>query len=277
MTTGSPRSLLHSLLACMPLALACNLLTGGEHLRFDAPPRSDGQPSLAGAGDASTAPDANAPCPPDEPGCSSAALAGELSDCQPPSDQACDWVSDCGCGALETCAADAARELFCRQVAANAAAPRGACSSDAACPRRHQCHLGLCVERCSESSDCSDEGSVCLPFVTRGPGVCSQPCDPLAATATSPSLQPCASGQSCIIIENGTLVATACAVAGSVPLGGACLDVRDCSVGLRCEGGACRQSCDLTQDACPRGTTCTPLDPPVPAIAGHDIGTCIPH
>lgn len=195
--------------------------------------------------------------------------------CTPPSDRACDWVSDCGCGAGETCSRDG--ELFCRAVAAEPIRPHDPCSVDADCSVRHECIFGVCAQRCRQASDCTQQGVTCLPFIDRdGEGRCSRTCDALSPQAPATGFQPCPSGLTCFIAGSEDNGGSYCRLPGTVAAGGECTDSDECNIGLRCNQGLCRQLCDLAAAQCPSGTDCQVADPVVPTVAGRNLGVCLP-
>lgn len=196
--------------------------------------------------------------------------------CQPPAGQQCDWATDCGCGADETCSADDAFVSFCTPVAPDPVEPYAACSSATECPKWYTCVGGNCMSRCRESAHCA-QGNACIQFTEgNGEGVCARNCDALAPQAPAAGFEDCANDLTCIVTAVAGVGASYCFTPGAVPVGGDCETTFDCAAELRCDQSVCRQHCDLAADSCPNGTTCTAAEPAIPSVGGRNLGVCRP-
>jgi hypothetical protein len=196
--------------------------------------------------------------------------------CPTPAGEVCDWATDCGCGPRESCERDGTAPRYCRAVSATPVAPYALCTSDEECSARHTCVGDNCMRRCLQASDC-DGGVACIRLSGQDvEGVCARTCDVIAPQAPAAGFQRCESGLTCIIA--GEVEATYCFRPGTIEAGGDCTDTFDCSTGLICDQGVCRQYCDLdlTTNGCPNGTTCTLEAPPLPIVGGRRLGLCQP-
>lgn len=197
--------------------------------------------------------------------------------CTPPLEQACHWLTDCGCGAGETCSVDAGAQRFCRAVSDTPVAAYSACDADAQCPRYHQCAFGVCMQRCETSADCAGD-SMCLVLneADPGTGICSRHCDMLSPSAPAPGFQPCGPGLRCLDFDGPEGATTACIFSGTVLAGGACTGTADCGEGLDCEAGLCLPLCELGAAACAPGFACSPRALATAPVGGRGIGVCSP-
>lgn len=225
-------------------------------------------------------------CDPNSSVCEAGTFCGGLIDvagrslgscCRPPTGQVCDWVTDCGCSASETCARDAAGVRFCRAVAATAVPPYGGCGSDVECPSGHVCLVGNCMQRCSASADCGT-GIQCVSLVTdvvetQLTGVCSRNCDVLSVASPAAGYQPCAAGLTCTDLNGLEGGASVCTIAGAGGVGDGCTGFADCGSGMDCDQGQCLELCELGS-TCGNGETCRVRAIDIAAVNGRRIGVC---
>lgn len=197
--------------------------------------------------------------------------------CTPPLAQACHWLTDCGCGAGETCSVDAGAVRSCRAVSDAPRSAYAACDTDTQCPRFQHCAFGVCMQRCESSADCAAD-TQCLVLNEQDPdtGICSRNCDMLSPSAPAPGFQPCGPGLRCLDFDGPEGATTACIFAGTVAAGGACAGAADCGVGLDCEAGLCRALCELGAEGCAAGARCAPRALATAPVGGRSIGVCIP-
>lgn len=196
--------------------------------------------------------------------------------CQPPAGSECDWATDCGCGAGRTCSSNGDGVFSCRVVQQPPLRPGDPCTNDTQCSVGYTC-LGTCVDRCRISSDCVQEGASCILFSEADYGFCASNCDAVSPQAPQPGWQSCAAGFGCFFFTrtpDGT-AASYCYPTGSGAAGSGCEDSFDCSPGLRCSQGTCRQTCDLELDNCPNDGECV-TEPPLPVVGGRNLGICVP-
>ncbi|MEY4546242.1 MAG: hypothetical protein RL685_2437 [Pseudomonadota bacterium] len=195
--------------------------------------------------------------------------------CAPPLEQACDWVTDCGCGAGETCAAEASTVRSCRAVSAAPSEPYGSCATDAECPRFHHCFAGNCMQRCTSAAECAT-GTQCLVFDEADPdaGICSRNCDMLSPSAPAPGFQACGAGLRCLDFEGPEGATTVCLSAGSVGAGGLCGETSDCGLGLDCDDGLCLPLCEMSGSGCADGAVCSSRALATSPVGGRTIGVC---
>lgn len=197
--------------------------------------------------------------------------------CTPPLELACHWLTDCGCGAGETCSVDDGAVRACRAVSDTPLAAYAACDTDTQCPRFHHCAFGVCMRRCEVSSDCAaDTQCLVLNEQDPGTGICSRNCDMLSPGAPAPGFQPCGPGLRCLDFDGPEGATTACIFAGTVSAGGACAGTADCGVGLDCEAGLCLPLCELGAEGCAAGSVCAPRTLATAPVGGRSIGVCIP-
>jgi hypothetical protein len=196
--------------------------------------------------------------------------------CAPPLEQACHWVTDCGCAAGETCSVDALAQRSCRSIDGTAAPAYFACDADTQCPQFHHCAFGVCMRRCEASADCASDAQ-CLVLNEDDPdtGICSRHCDMLSPSAPAPGFQPCGPGLRCLDFDGPEGATTACISAGPVAVGGACADTSDCGLGLDCEAGTCLALCELGGSGCAAGLVCSPRELATAPIGGRSIGVCV--
>lgn len=199
--------------------------------------------------------------------------------CRPPAGQVCDWVTDCGCSASETCARDADGVRSCRTVAAATVAPYAACSEDVECPRGYNCVNGNCMQRCSASSDCGAGIAIqCIPLITnvvetQSSGICARNCDVLSANAPAAGFQPCAAGLACTDVNGPEGGGSICTVPGPGGVGDACTTFTDCGAALDCDQGQCLALCELGT-TCGNGASCQVRAIDIGPVNGRSIGVC---
>jgi hypothetical protein len=194
--------------------------------------------------------------------------------------QQCDWVTDCGCPANQTCALDTTGNPVCRTLAPSSevVGPYEACDDDNQdCPVHHTCVEGACVQNCLESADCTSAGVVCNALGGEGTlfGVCSRNCDVFSPTTPAPGFEPCGAGLTCANFfdnDRGGTPYFACVRPGFIAEGESCEATTDCAAGLKCEDGVCLRYCTVGTDSCPDGGVCTQQNTPV--IAGRIVGLC---
>ncbi|MEY4544621.1 MAG: hypothetical protein RL685_816 [Pseudomonadota bacterium] len=206
---------------------------------------------------------------------------GRSACCQLPAGEVCDWTTDCGCSAGNTCARNGTGVRSCRAINEQPAEPYAACSADSECPAKHTCAAGNCMQRCLKSSPCPDRAACILFSAQDDEGVCGRTCDVLTPQAPATGFRPCAPGFTCVLAKIAEVPGIAeandsyCVSAGAIAAGGDCTDTSDCSTSLTCDQGLCRQYCDPATDGCPSGTTCTPNDA-LPIVRGRSLGLCLP-
>ena len=159
------------------------------------------------------------------------------------SESACTGSSDCAPG-FEC--------VLPSEIQADGAASAGVC--------RQYC----CSNVCSEAFFCSKQttlgGAVAVPVCipTQVPDVVdggsAAPCQ-LLNDAT------CQYGQTCQVVPQATGQVLACVTPGTAMAGQSCESV-NCAAGLSCIGGVfpyrtCAELCDIDEDQCPSGQTCT--------------------
>jgi hypothetical protein len=177
-------------------------------------------------------------------------------------------------------------------AAAGTGGPGNGCSQNGHCAIGFTCVVtssgGECNEICQIGGApvCPGNGIVCQPLGGTGIpdfGVCSATTPstiPSTTTTTMPPatcdvfLQDCLSGFGCY--PTGTVPATQCLPAGTLPEGATCASLTSCQAGLVCIGStlgtACRQICELGGPAiCAGFSGCTA----VPGSNIPDFGVCL--
>jgi hypothetical protein len=190
-----------------------------------------------------------------------------------PEGQACDWVSNCGCAADQSCSAEGGIRS-CRSVGDTTVAPYAGCVADVECPAGYSCISGNCMQHCEANSECPGEAAVCFNFADTEAvfnGFCSYNCDVLSPEFPDPGFQPCAPGLTCDILVFDETLFTACFFPGTVPEGGDC-STESCETGLACIGSICSRFCEIGTSC--GDVDCTGIDPPSPEINGRVVGFC---
>lgn len=136
--------------------------------------------------------------------------------------------------------------------------------------------LGACLPPCLAAvpATCPPDAGGCIPRAGAAwhEGICvgqPAPCSPKAQSG-------CGASETCTPVGGGAIVgaASACRVAGSLPVGAACTPLGGgCAPGLLCLGGACVTPCDPKGgDAC-GGAACRDVSAEVGLPAGG-LGVC---
>lgn len=206
--------------------------------------------------------------------------------CTPPSDQACDLVTDCGCSAMAKCIVAVPEPLTtaCRALASPVLAPYSQCNSAVQCPRGHSClggtspdgsFIGTCRRNCDTVQDCGSDGLHCLASVNSAVGYCTRGCDPLAPQGPRDGFNACGPGASCVGSTFGGTFHTDCVPAGPSDEGMPCSAslVAQCGTGLECLGGVCTRSCSPGGPECGEGSACGYI---FRDARGREFGRCCP-
>ncbi len=163
------------------------------------------------------------------------------------------------CNAGEKCSPEGTNQaLVCRpagdkqQGEACGTASVDDCAAGLACVA-YSSTLSTCEPLCNTNVACADTAhQACFPwFGTNGEvaGVC------LGDNCTPPSTG-CSNGQRCTVYSSGNNTVTACAPAGTVPVGGDC-SVDECVAGAMCVQTSSQQLC---RAFCDGGADCTAVD-----------------
>ncbi len=166
----------------------------------------------------------------------------------------CDPIRQTGCAADENC-------TFFGELDAPECAPSGPSGEGEPCSADVSCAQGLCAQLsadlpwvcfafCGTDSDCDEV--TCLD-VGQSFGLCQipglyAPCDLLTG-------EPCVGGQGCYLATGED--EPVCLPAGTATVAQGCDNANDCNVGLACVFGTCRQLCEMGEDGCADGESCT--------------------
>ena len=134
------------------------------------------------------------------------------------------------------------------------------------CPAPLACRAGVCVDPCTDASECVPE-NVCNDAVCEAPpavliGACS-PVGPMSG---------CPMGEACARV--GTTYG--CTAAATGPLGTRCTTESQCGAGTSCVSGRCVQLCIPGMTSCGPGSLCRPFLDLLGTPTGASIGPAPP-
>lgn len=181
----------------------------------------------------------------------------------------------CGCAGMEQCSLNDTGMRHC--IPAGTVSIGGACSDVAGCAPGGLCagspNVNRCLQFCNDDGDCISGGRCVIELVDGNdqpiPNVtlCSEICDPILATGCP------VPGTGCQPAEGYTICVDSGAGGDLDP----CTRNADCAPGFGCidngTGVVCLKWCNLNADACPFGTFCNGLNPPL-VVGGTTYGIC---